>query len=505
MTVGTQVRVPLSGRRVRGWVVELGERPAEKLKDLSGVSGEVPVFDPPLFRSLSWASVHYVAPLSVVLAKASPPNLPGRLRGSPMSDVPSARSDHPLAPLAGAAAAGVKRPALALVGPWRDLGWIRALGPVLAAGKSAAVVTATGAEVDEVASRAESAFPGRVVAVPTEGDKEITESWLAAQRPGALVVGPPRLACWQVAELALVVVLEEGRRAMKDRQTPTIHVREMARTRSRAEGFNLAFLGPTPSVEILAAGATVQRSAPRAWGTVEIVDRSGEPPGSGLLSDRTVAALRALSRTDGARAFLFTGRKQVAPVVDEVNRKIGRGAAGAHPDGVIASVGSERDLAGLEPVRLAVAVNVDYLPGSAGYRADEEAIRQLARLGNTLASGGRLIAQTAQPTGPLAVTLRRGDPIPYLEQVLVDRARQHMPPAREMLAVEVRGEVAERVSGDMASLDGVEVFGPATIDSGLRWLITGRLDRVRPRLRELASSWRERGTTVRIDADPIDL
>lgn len=482
----------------------MGERPAAQLKDLAGVSGEVPVFDAQLLRSLTWASIHYVAPLAVVLAKAGPPNLPGRVPPPPTSPINVPPSSHPLRSLADASASGRRRPAIAAVGSWRALEWLSALAPALAAGRSVAIVTATSAEVEAVATQSRLGYADRVVTVPTEGDKQITEAWVAAQRSGVLVVGPPRVAGWRIAGLGLVVVLEEGRRAMKDRQTPTIHVRELARTRSRAEGFNLAFFGPTPSIEILAAGAPVEPTSSRAWGLVEIVDRSGDPPGSGLLSDRVMAAIRAMSR-NGERVFLLTSRKMVEAVVDELNRRAGRGAAGIHPGGVIAGVGTERDLAGLDPVRLAVAVNIDFMPGSAGYRGEEEALRQLARLGNSVLTGGRLMAQTTQPESALAAALRRGDPVPYLEQILADRARQGMPPAREMLAVEVRGEVAEGIDEEMAGLSGVDVYGPAVIEEGFRWLVAGRLDRIRPRLRELAARWRERGTTVRIDADPIDL
>ena len=194
----------------------------------------------------------------------------------------------------------------------------------------------------------------------------------------------------------------------------------------------------------------------------------------------------------------------VEAVVDEVNRRLGRGAAGEHPAGAIAGVGYERDLSNLDPVRLGIAVNIYFMPGSAGYRGEEEALRQLARLGNAILPRGRLMAQTAQPSSPLAITLRKGDPMPYLERVLADRSRQGMPPAREMVAVEVRGAVAETVPAEKAALEGVDVYGPAEIEDGLRWLVAGRLDRVRPRLRELAATWREKGTTVRIDADPID-
>ncbi len=485
-------------------MVEVGERPPERLKELLGVSGESPVFDAGLLKTLEWAATHYVAPLAVVLAKASPPNLPGATGPLPVLTTPVPSSRHPIAALAAESAKGARRPAKAVVGPWRGLDWVPGLAPVLTAGKSVLVVTATAAEVSEVANRAHRTFGDRVVAVPTEGDRVVTAAWTAAQRSGVLVVGPPRVAAWRVGGLALAIVLEEGRRAMKDRQTPTIHVREIVRNRSRVEGVNAAFFGPTPSVEILSAGAAVEPSTRRAWGSVEIVDRSSEAPGSGLLSDRVVAALRSLARSGSERAFILTGRRMIEAVVEEGNRRLGAGAVAAHPEGVVASVGSERDLAGLSPVRVAVAVSIDLMPGSAGYRGEEESLRQLARLANSVDAGGRLMAQTIQPGSPLAVTLRRGDPVPYLEQVLLDRARQGMPPAREMIAVEVRGGESEAVGDALAGLGGIEIFGPVPTDEGMRWLLAGRLERIRPQLRTLAATWREKGSAVRIDADPID-
>lgn len=484
--------------------MEVARRQPQGLKDLAGVSGELGVFDSGLLRSLQWAAGHYVAPLAVVLAKATPPNLPRSRRSAPASLFPEP-GDHPLAEVATAAAAGLKRPAVALVGRWQDLEWLSALAPPLATGGSVAIVTATGAEVAVITERAARVFGDRVVSVPVEGHQELTAAWVGAQRPGVLVVGPPRLAAWKVGGLRMAVVLEEGRRAMKDRQTPTIHVRDLMRTRSLTEGFDAVFFGPTPSVELLATGATIVRATPRAWGTVEIVDRGSEAPGSGLLSPKAVSALKSLGRTPGERGFVFTSPKMAEAVVEEGNRRLGRGALGHHPDGVLASVGSERDLVSLDPVRLAVAVNIDLLPGSSGYRAEEEALRQLARLANSLLPKGRLMAQTREPSSALAVTLRRADPMPFLEKVLADRIRASMPPAREMVAVEVRGDLPKGVDDEIRTLGRVEVYGPAALDDGRRWLISGDLSRIRPKLRELVAGWRERGGTVRVDADPIDL
>ena len=56
------------------------------------------------------------------------------------------------------------------------------------------------------------------------------------------------------------------------------------------------FIGPTPSLEVIAAGAEVTRAGPRAWPLVEVVDRREDPPGAGFLSERTIAALRAVPR-----------------------------------------------------------------------------------------------------------------------------------------------------------------------------------------------------------------
>ena len=87
LEVGSIVRVPLSGRRVRGWVVEIADSRPGKLKEIGGISGSKGVFDTRLLGGLQWTARHYVAPLSVLLARATPPNLPRTLPGA--SDVPS--------------------------------------------------------------------------------------------------------------------------------------------------------------------------------------------------------------------------------------------------------------------------------------------------------------------------------------------------------------------------------------------------------------------------------
>lgn len=557
--VGSVVRVPLGGRRTRGYVVELsGPRP-DRLKEVAAVSGELPAFDSRLLESLRWASLHYVAPIAVLLERAAPPNLPRR---APPEPLPSARPQgrHPIRELAEASVREGRRPARVLIGPWQDLEWLQHLGVVAEAGRSALLVLPTEAEARNAAdAAAEEGLP--VVVAAGDDDRELTDAWSRAQHPGRVVVGTPRAAAWRVAGLSLAVVVEEGRRAMKDRQTPTLHVRELLSTRSRIEGFTLVFFGPTPSLEALAAGPSVTRLPGRPWPLVEVVDRSEEPPGSGLLAERTVAALRAVVDR-GGRALLFSHRRaadaslrctscrrvrlcascgsrlardrwcrrcgrgagpcawcggssfeamgsQPEQVAAEANRRLGARPAAPHPASTPILAGTERDLVEIGPQHLVVAVDVDGLALGHDYRAGEEGLRVLARAANALGRGRgrRLMAQTSMPDAPLLQTLRRGDPLPYLTSLLEERAALGLPPASEMIAIEVRGELeVERVDAEIRSLPGATVLGPAeTGGAGRRWLLQGRLGTLRRPIRPLVQRWRDSGLTVRIDADPIDL
>jgi primosomal protein N' len=141
------------------------------------------------------------------------------------------------------------------------------------------------------------------------------------------------------------------------------------------------------------------------------------------------------------------------------------------------------------------------------YRSSEETLRLLARLANAVSpgSGHRMMVQTKKPESDLIQTLRRGNPVPYLERVLVERARGGVPPSTSMLAVELRGLVPDNVSASLEDIEEISVLGPLDIDDGKRWLLQGELRRARRDLRKLVGRWRDLGATVRIDSDPIDL
>lgn len=558
--IGSIVRVPLSGRRVRGWVVEISERDPERLREIAGISGARPVFGADLLQSLRWAANHYVAPVSVMLTRATPPNLPRKTPESPERPIVGKHPTHPIDGVIERSARGLNTPVSAQVANWHRGTWLNAIGPILSAGMSVQVITASVAEVETLARMATDQWGDLVVSVSGEDDASDTSAWERAQGSPRLVIGTPKTSTWSIENLALAVILEESRRAMKDRQTPTLHVRDVMRTRSRLEGFNVVFIGPTPGVELLAAGAEILEDQRRPWSLVEVVDRTEDEAGSGYLSTRAASALSATVKARRS-SFVFThrrvgfastrcgncrllrtcrscgarlGRVAACPkcdtpagscakcgsdsfeemgtvpdrLVQEINRKVGGKVAAVHPSDSPITVGTERDLAGLGAIDLAVAADVDGMLLGTGYRVSEEALRQLARLASVVgpAKGSRLMLQTSRPESLLVTTLRRGEPIPYLERVLVERAREGFPPSSEMIALEVRGEVPDSVTADLGELDpGAAVLGPLEIEDGLRWLLTGRLGKTRQQLRKIVGRWRDKGATVRVDVDPIDV
>lgn len=556
------VRVPLGGRRVRGYVVEIGEREPTRLRPIAALSMGVPIFDKNLLTSLQWAANRYVAPLPVVLERASPPN-----RITVLPDPPSAHSEsvipeHPLADWAQAASTGKRPSTVAYITKWWEMGWLQAIaGPVLNQGRSAAVIAATADEVAILASEVRR-FSSEALTVvsPEMDDATVTASWASVQRPGRLLIGSPRVASWPVAGLSVAVALEEGRRAMKDRQTPTVAVRELLRTRSTVERFGLGFVGPTPSLETLAAGATPIRATNRAWAPVEIVDRREEAPTPGVIGPTAVAAIRAVAGR-GGRVFVFAHRRGYAPAarcekcrtlrrcqvcgsrpepspvcprcgaslgpcvvcghdrfvplgagVGRVTEELGRlmpNRVSTSPGDTAVQVGSESDLARLDPQDLTVAVDADGLVLGSHYRSAEEALRILARLaGKVGGRGSRCLVQTHLPEHPVLAALKKGDPLLFLESELGQRRQFGLPPAGELLVLEARGELPGGADTSVKeAAAGATVMGPATRNNGaVRWLLQAPdLNRSRHNLRSLVQRWRDAGVTVRVDADPIEL
>jgi primosomal protein N' (replication factor Y) len=463
--------------------------------------------------------------------------------------------------VAAAAVAGRRAPTTAWIGPgpWHE-GITGVAAPVLAAGGSVLVVAASVAEAGDLAAGLAGAFGDRVLSAWSgRPAAEVTSAWVAMQHPGRLLVATREAAFWPVAGLSLAFVVEDGRRGLKDKATPTTHARDVLWRRAAVGRWPLVLCGPVPTSEAIGRGAVAVRAGARPWGLVEVVDRTEDPPGSGVIGSRARAALHAVTGA-GGRAFVFTdrrspavrcvgcrrlrvcpqcgarpGRESVCPrcgtglgtcascggarfeplgaamdrVIAEAARILGSGRVGPAGAGYAVEVGTERDLPGLRPVDLAVVVDADGLLRAPNYRAVEDGFRLMARVVAAAGPGRgrRAIVQTADPSHPAVDALRRGEPGSLIAAEIERRAPLGFPPHGELLVIEMEGAPAD---ADRALREAVagrgSVLGPADRNGRVRWLVQGGdLRPARLAMRGLVQDWRDAGARVRVDADPIDL
>ena len=291
--VGDVVRIALHGRRVGGWVVQVGATPPPgvALQPLAKRSGRGPT--PELLELAEWAAWRWAGRAASLLRTASPERVVGDLPPvRPRPAVPGVH--HRLTEAALTEARSVLR-----LPPAADRVEVvltaAALGNLL-------VLCPTAATARGMASRLERA--GLPVA-------RHPEAW-AQGAAGSTVVGT-RAAAWApVADLAAIVVVDEHDEAFQQEQNPTWHARDVALERAARAGVPCLLTSPCPSLEALDAASlhAVERAAERSgWPTVEVVDRRSEDPRrAGLFSPALVRLLRSdervlcvLNRTGRAR------------------------------------------------------------------------------------------------------------------------------------------------------------------------------------------------------------
>jgi len=519
--------------------------PGRPLLNIDGVSGTMPSFDDRSLAVLRWAASHYVAPLSTILTRTLPPNIP---RGERRVDRPHQHGGASFSVVVSSAITHAEHV-------------VSAVCKATDAGCSAMVIAPSIAEVTAIAEELKRRF-GEIVVSATSGSsaRDATRAWAhAAGNAPSVLVGTREILLWPVADCTVTVVVEDARRVLKSPSTPTLGVREVIVRKAAAEGHHVTFLSPVPTLESLAIGSSVAAARGRQWPIVEVADRAEEPPSRSLLLQRTRSALVAVVKRD-ARAFVLVPSRGYAPafrcvrcgelrtcdvcgtaatrkgeckrcgsslgacvhcashrfeplgagigsVRDAIARSVGD-AVGVRGDQRPITVGTERDLVGHPLIDLAVSLDVDGLAHAPTYRASEDALRLLVRLGHLVrrGRGNRLLVQTALPDQPVVAALRSGRSETFLQQLAAERRRFSFPPFGELIALEItKGfEVGDEVSDALEPV--ATVLGPAAMGDRDRWLVQATdLGEGRVRLRRLVRSLRDRGASVRVDVDPIDL
>lgn len=543
--VGDVVRVELHGRRVGGWIVEVGVVPPAgvALRPLAKRSGLGPAAE--LIDLAHWAAWRWAGRPAAFLKTASPDRVVGQLPPTPRP-VAVAPPDHALLAAAVAGPRSVLRlpPATNLVHVALAAA---ALGNTLVLCPTVAMATTIGTRLRRA---------GVTVA-------SHPRDW-ALGAAGATVVGT-RAAAWaSVADLAAVVVLDEHDEAHQQEQTPTWHARDVAIERARRAGVPCVLTSPCPSLEALAWGDlhAADRARDRAgWPPVEVVDRRDEDPRrAGLFSDALVRLLRSdrrvlcvLNRTGRAKLLACracgelarcarceaavqqpeselccprcaalrppvclacgasrfkNARAGVTRVCEELEALVGEPVteltAATDPAGPLSRVvvGTEAVLQRIDRADAVAFLDLDQELLAPRYRAVEQALALVARAARVVAASGpasgraagHLLLQTRSPDHEVVQAAVRAD---VTAVAAAERARRELlrfPPCSAL--AEVSGAAAPAFVAALGQPAGVEV---AEVTPG-RWLVRAS-DHVT--LCDALAEVRRPSGRLRVEVDPL--
>lgn len=319
--VGSLVRVPLRGRRVRGWVIDIRDDPylpariRDKLRSIRELVTAMPVANNETLALAQWAADHYIGALSTILGWATPTPLPRCSREVRKQRVLMPARHIPYV----TEAICTGRPIEAFIRTWPGddgAGTIAALATALPPDRTALVVSPTGRR---------PALPDgiSVVDVTHPQARAHTLAWEHA------VSGTARLVCSgrrgpliPIPNLGLVIVTQEHSPWHKDERTPALDARVLARRRAASAGVPFVAIAPTSPIGhegVLAAAKAAQTQvteltvpgASDRWPTIEVTDLSIEGGTSGPLGERFFPAVRRALKS-GGRTLVFLNRKGTA-------------------------------------------------------------------------------------------------------------------------------------------------------------------------------------------------
>lgn len=484
MAVGARVHVPLHGRNLGAWVVEVDPPAPEgvELKAVLASSGLGP--PPPVLSVAEWAAWRFALPLPRLLKTASPAHRVFSLPEPPRSE--------PARPPKG----GVR---LKRIGPAHDLLPVvleaieAATGPVLV------LVPATG-----WAERLGARLRARGV--------DVASSWEESAAGWPVTVGSRAAAFAPLPSLAAAVVLDAHDYAER------YDAVEVAVERCVRAGAACTLVSPCPTaVQRVTHGPVLaqERSVERAgWPPLTVVDRRRSDPRTGLFSEELVALARSvtrlvcvLQRTGRARLLTCVACGSLArcevcgrplshdgtqlacpgcgatrpPVCDRCGatrlKVLRQGVSRAReelsallgvPVGEVAGpvrgelpktavlVGTEAVLHRVRHADAVAFLDFDQHLLAPRFSAGEEALALLVRAARLVAGRGRVLVQTRLPDHGVLRAALAGDPSLFTE--LHVRSELRLPPYSALATV--RSPARPEVSGAEVS----------ALDAG-RWLV----------------------------------
>ncbi len=516
LTLGSIVRVPLKNRRVRGWVVGVGDRDESKVLPIFAASGRGPIFDRALLDAMKGLARRYVRPLAEFLSLLTPARLGRPVKLKPPANYPK------------------KEGAGFLVRPGSEDPldrYVELVKSALADGRSAIVAVPEVRDGSRVVSALAAHFGDEAAVVHSGIDpaQRSAELWkIAAGERRVVLGGRASLFVPPLPSPTIILHLEDDP-SFKEQRAPYYDARVVAEMRSRFCGGPFYLVSPTPSLRSMAQVETSLRliEPPRervkeSWPIVETV-----PPSKTGMPRRTIAALIEGHR-NGGKSLIVLPRSEstrAGPGVEQTMRFVSRVIPNAHiaradRAGLESSsggltealkadivIGTEAMLSDIEHPAFAVAVALDidlYLTRPQG-RVVEEAFASLWRLGS-MATGvngrGRFLLETATPEHHVPQALVRGDYKFFARHELEARGAVAAPPHTHLIKVVTAAAAGEPVSEQIRALPGVDVLGPAESERGAEILLKTR--DIKTLLDGLGSIVRSSNHRISVEVDPRD-
>jgi primosomal protein N' (replication factor Y) len=346
---GLRVRVPFGGRQLIGIIVGVAaesQMPAAKLKPVSEILDDAPVFDPVTFELLRWAVDYYHHPIGEVFAAALPASLRAggatrlgrrerlgrrQRRGYGRPPTVAARSEVDLTTAQATAVAAIEsslaRYAAHLLygvtGSGKTEVYLRAIASAVAAGGQALVLVPEIALTPQLVARFEQRFASGVAVLHSGlAGAQRRDAWRAAHNGEASIVIGTRSAVFaSLPRLALIVVDEEHDASYKQQEGFRYSARDLAVLRAQRAQVPIVLGSATPSLESLdnvAQGRYAQLSLPQRPGTarapaMQLVDLKRHACEQGLSQPALQAMTRHLAA--GGQVIVFLNRRGYAPTL----------------------------------------------------------------------------------------------------------------------------------------------------------------------------------------------
>jgi primosomal protein N' (replication factor Y) len=507
---GTRVRIDLNGRRVGGWIVEIGS--AEERTDVQvdinrlalivSVSGDG--VEPEVLPLTKWMSQKWFGSWRATLSSASAPRMRGR-------HVNARRGQNPHFP---------------------DDEVTKATREVVSHGGGVLIVPPLASALHVVA---ELARDGSVLAIcPTQRmavmgaaalrrrgftTALVPDDWDAAKAGVDIVIGARSAVLAPCAWLTSIVVIDEHDELHFEERAPTWNVPEVARERARLAGVPCVLTSPVPSASALQVDSeiSVVQKDESLWPAIDVVNLDDVPVSGSLLSSEllssattpgmtTVCVLNTKGKarliackscravqactecssllTQSNDGELFCARCQkaagsvcvscgrtsfvvprggvsqlVAQVVKSTRNPVVEVTAESDDTWTKGSVfiGTEAVLYRVPATDVVVFADIDRDLSAPRITASREVLSLIARAARIVGANGRVVVQTRQPHHSLMQALAAADPtaalLEWMKKDLAQRQVFSLPPFSTMVRISV---VAPKSLDDVPSLVGVD-------------------------------------------------